>query len=258
MQKKWLLAFILLWPVAATVLSFLVKANTLVSTLLFFGVPALYLSYYNPKCIRMVTQFSLIFSIPFAIILDYVMEITKGWYIASSVFDPYRIFGVVTIEQLIWLFLYVFLVLMFYEVFLEKKCAGKLAFPRMKYLIAALFIFWGMFVVLHLTNHELLQIDYFYLKFGTILGLVPVLIALSLFPDLYGTLFVTAAYFFYLSFLYEITALSLGQWSFPAKGQFIGFLTLGGITFPFEEFFFWILLGAMAVLSYYRFFGETH
>jgi len=97
MRKKLLLVFLLLWPIAAVGFSFLLRANTLISTLLFFGIPALYLSYSNPCCIRMVSVFSLIFSIPFAVMLDYVMEITQGWYIATSVFDPYRIFGYVTI-----------------------------------------------------------------------------------------------------------------------------------------------------------------
>ncbi len=255
-RKRFSLIFILLWPIVAVILSFFLQANTLVSTLLFFGVPALYLSFMNQRCIRMAGMFSLLFSIPFAIMLDYIMEITGGWYIATSVFDPYRIFGYVTIEQLIWLFLYVYLVAMFYETFLDKKCTHKLSYPKLKYLIIVLYILFGAFLILHLTKHEILEIDYFYLKFGIVLGLLPLLFAFLRLPDMYSAFFVTGAYFFYLSFLYEVTALLLGQWSFPAANQFIGFIKIGTIAFPLEEFIFWILLGAIAVLSYYRVFGE--
>lgn len=255
-KNKIPLLFVLLWPIAAVGFSFLIGADTLVSTLLFFGVPALYLSLINKRCVGMAAVFSIIFSIPFAIMLDYVMEVTRGWYIPVSVFDPYRILGYVTIEQLIWLFLYVYLVVMFYETFLDKRCTHKLFYPKLKYLVVILYIVFGTFIIIHLTRHEILEIDYFYLKFGIVLGLLPLLFALMRFPDMWGAFLVTGAYFFYLSFTYEITALMLGQWSFPAANQFIGFLEFGKVAFPFEEFFFWILLGAMAVLSYYRFFGE--
>ncbi|MBS3176595.1 hypothetical protein J4457_05155 [Candidatus Woesearchaeota archaeon] len=204
----------------------------------------------------MIFLFSFTFSIPFAIILDYIMEITQGWYIPSSFFDPYRILGYVSIEQLIWLFLYLYLVAIFYEAFLEKTCTHRLYSSHLKYGIILLYLIFGLFIIIHLTKHELLEINYFYLKFGIVLGLLPIAVALIKFPRLYTQFLQTAAYFFYLSFLYEVTALVLGQWTFPATNQFVGFLSLGSISFPFEELFFWIILGAMGALSYYKLLGE--
>ncbi len=249
-------AILLLWPIAAALLSFAFSANTLVSTLFFFGIPALYLSFRNPHCIRMAGIFALLFGIPAVIVLDYVMEITQGWYIPHSVLDPYRIFGQVSVEQLIWIFLYIYFVAMFYEMFLDKTCTHRLYWPKLKYLILATYFLFGLFVIIHLTRHELLNINYFYLKFGIILGLIPIAAALWKHSSLYAPLFKTGAYFFYLSFIYEVTALTLGQWTFPAANQFIGFITIAGTQFPLEELLFWILLGSMAVISYYRLFGE--
>jgi len=88
------------------------------------------------------------------------------------------------------------------------------------------------------------------------LALLPFLFALLRFPDLYNALLIIGVYFAYLSFIYEVTALSLGQWTFPAANQFIGFVHVGGVTFPIEEFLFWIILGSLATLTYYRYFGE--
>lgn len=255
-QKQDILVLIL-WPIIASALSFVVQANTLASTLLFFGIPAAYLSIRNQHCIRMALLFSILFSIPFAFILDYIMEITGGWYIPHSVFDPFRLLGYVSIEQLIWLFLYTYLVVMFYETFLDKQCTHRLYTPRLKYLVMGLVVAASGFIIIHLTKHSLLEIPYFYLIFGIILGLAPLLFVITRFPRLYGPLFITGAYFFYHSFIYEVTALSLGQWTFPSENQFIGFITIAGTRFPLEEFFFWILLGSMAVVAYYFMFGEA-
>lgn len=254
-SKKHLL-FILLWPIIAAVMSFLLKANTLVSTLLFFGVPAVYLSFLKKDCIKMVAAFAVIFGIPFAIILDYVMEITGGWFIPESVFDPFRLFGYVSVEQLIWLFLFIYVVGMFYEVFFDKKCTHELYMPKLKYAIFGAVALFGAFIIMHLTKHELLEINFFYLKFGIVLALLPFLFALFRFPELHSALLVIGSYFAYLSVIYEVTALSLGQWTFPAANQFIGFVSIGNVMFPIEEFLFWILLGSLAALTYYRYFGE--
>ena len=100
-----------------------------------------------------------------------------------------------------------------------------------------------------------LDIPYFYLTAGIVLGIIPISIVLFEYPRLIAKFFKTAAYFFYLNFAYEITALKLGIWDFPGD-QFIGWVTFFGMRFPFEEFFFWIILGAIAMLSYYEFFDD--
>ena len=61
-----------------------------------------------------------------------------------------------------------------------------------------------------------------------------------------------AAYFFYLTLVYELTALTLGWWSFPSS-QFIGWVEIAGIRFPFEEFFFWLVLFSAWIVSAYEF-----
>lgn len=65
-----------------------------------------------------------------------------------------------------------------------------------------------------------------------------------------------AFYFFFFSLVYELTALTLGQWSFPAENQFIGFVEFLGLRFPLEEFIFWIMLGTSATLVLYEFFND--
>jgi len=255
MNKKRDLIFVLLWPILACALSFLLKANFFVSTLIFFGTPSAYLSWQNKKFVKKILLFSAVLGIPSIIIIDYVMEITGGWFIPYSIFDPFRLFGYVTIDIVLWGFLYVYFIAIFYEAFLEQH-APRLYNIEFKYLFFGLVFALGTFVLVYLSRPALLNISYFYLKIGILLALVPIVFVLCKFPMWYGKFFKAGAYFFFLTFIYEITALLLGQWTFPADDQFIGFVNIAGIQFPFEEFFFWIMLGALAVLSYYKFFDD--
>ena len=254
--KKRDLIFILIWPIIAAILSLLLKANILVSILLFMVIPSAYLSIININAIRKAAIFSFALSIPLAIIVDHIMEQTGGWFLPYSVFGSLRILEFVTIEQIIWLLFYLYFIVMFYETFLEKECANKPYFSKFKYLIITLYLSLGLFVMFHFLRPELLKIDYFYLKFGLIFGALPVLLMFLKFPALYSKLLRAGAYFFYFSFIYEITALNLGQWEFPAANQLIGYINLFGLKFPYEELIFWMILGGIGALVYYEFFDD--
>ena len=140
---------------------------------------------------------------------------------------------------------------MFYENFLDQGCTHQLHGPAVKYFAAILFIPFGLFLVALLTDPKLLEIHYFYLKIGSLLVLPIIIFSLFKPPDFYLKFFWTGVYFFFLSLIYEITALLLGQWIFPAEHQFIGYIGLGIVRFPLEEFIFWITLGSVSVSLYY-------
>jgi len=77
---------LILFPILATFISLLINANYLVVTLLFFGLPSLYLSIRTRKRIAKTALFSLIFSVPLTIIVGYLASIDKAWYIKSTIF----------------------------------------------------------------------------------------------------------------------------------------------------------------------------
>jgi hypothetical protein len=248
---------VLLWPIIASLLSFLFNAGVLLSTAFFFGIPALYLTYRCRCYVAKAALFALLVTIPVATVVDYVMEHTRGWFLPSSVFGDWRLFGYVTIEQYIWLFLYIYLVILFYEQFLEKPhTQNDRRHPYLKWLFILLTAPLGVFLAVLAANHNLLAIDYFYLKFGLLMIVSPVVFLVFRLPVLLGRILKAGTYFFFLSLIYEVTALALGQWEFPAENQFIGIMSIFGMRFPFEEFFFWILLGAIAALAYYEFFDD--
>ncbi len=255
-KEQTFLIAILLWPIIASIISFAIRANFFISIMLFFGIPSMCLSYLYPKNIKRSAIFALVFGVPLTLFIDYIMEVTGGWFVPESIFGSVRLFNYVTIDIIFWFVLYIYFVIMFYEVFMDRHCTCQLYHPNMKYLLMAVFVLLGLFVVMYSYRPALLKINYFYLKFGIMLGLIPIFFAVTKYSKLLGDFFRASAYFFYLSFIYEITALKLGQWSFPAADQFIGFVQIFGVKYPFEEFFFWIMLGAIAVLSYFKLFEE--
>ncbi len=243
---------IFLWPIIAAVLTIVFKANLFVSTCLFVVVPSIYLSFRKPRYIAKTLLFSSIGVIIF-IALDYISVTTGQWFFPYSII-PYRLFGVVAFEGVFWFFFWVYFIVMYYEYFLEEKCTPRLYHPSLKYVFILFLVLLSVFLIVKTLDASLLRIPYFYLMTGIVFGLIPIICVLLRFPNLFTKFAKAAVYFIFFSLIWELVAVPLEQWTFP--GQFIGWIDLFGIRFPFEEFFVWIVLGAIAILSWYEFFDD--
>lgn len=246
------IVLLILFPILSVFISLMFGTNFLISALLFTGLPAFYLSFRTPKAILR----SIIFAAPFSIIgglfFDHLAVLDNSWYV-PTVF-PFRVFNTVPLEDLIWAFLLVYLILIFYEHFFDKS-KHKIVGTRMKYFAYIVISLFTIFLLLVFNGSALLSIEYFYLKGGVTLILLPTIVFLVKFPGLVSKFFKTAAYFFYVGLLQELAALQLGHWSFPGK-NFIGWITMLGYRFPYEEFFFWLIVFSSCVLSYFEFFDD--
>jgi hypothetical protein len=184
------------------------------------------------------------------------MERTGGWVVPYSVFGTLRIAHLVTIDIILWSLCYVYFVVMFYEVFIDTKKRLQKTSPHLKILALLGSGTLAIFSFIYLLQPEALFIQYFYLKFGVVLGLLPIIFVLFRFPKLYAKFAKVGLYFFVLSFIQELTALKYNHWNFPDSSQFIGSVRFLQFTFPFEELFFWIILGSFAMLAYFEFFDD--
>lgn len=251
--KKFDIFLLIFFPILSVTLSLVFNANFLVSILLFFGLPSLWLSFRTQSQVKKTFLFSLILSIPLGISLDYIAITDNSWFVPTTVFS-FRLFGVVPIEDLIWVFFLTYNIVIFYEHFLDKG-KHELVDRRMKYLVWPLIILMIVFFTILFTKPELLVIRYAYFWLGTVFLILPAITFLSFFPRLLSKYVKTASYFFLLAILFELTGLQLNQWAFPGS-NFIGWVELFGYRFPFEEFFFWFIMGAIGVLAYYEFFDD--
>lgn len=252
-KRKIDLAILILWPIIGSMLAFLLNINTTNSVVIFFVIPSIYLSFRERRHILKAIVFS-IFGTPLIILIDYIAEITNAWLIPDSVLS-YRLFDFVTLEVIIWMFFHLYFVIIFYEYFIDKHKTDKLWLPKIKYFVSIVAGLSLLFLILLFSYPQALYIPYWYLLMGIVLILIPITLQGYNFPRVFLKFLKVAAYFFYLTFIYEITALKLGWWSFPGR-QYVGWVYFFGVKFPFEEFFFWLMLTAIAILSCYEFFDD--
>lgn len=238
--------------VLSRVLSLFLNASFLLSTLLFFGLPALYLTWKikNKVTIKKAFIFGSLSLIPI-FMLDLIALLNQAWFVPSSTF-PFRIFNIVPLEDVIWAFLLVYTIILFYEFFLDRGKNLSLIKKPMKGFIF-FFVFLAILAIIFLyLNPSLLHISYFYLYSGLIFVFLPTLIFIIRYPHLILKFLKVGVYFFILSLVFELTALALNQWEFPGS-EFIGWVNISSLRFPIEELVFWLILFSSAVLSYYEF-----
>lgn len=248
------LVIVICFPILASFIAFYTKAGYFWSILLFFGLPSLYLSIREPKFIKKSFIFSLVASIPTIVAVDIIGQRVYQWIIPHSI-SSIRMFGIVPIEQLFWAFFNFYAVIIFYEYFLDRHFQKRLWAHNFKYVLIITLALIGPVVIACFIRPDWLNIPYFYLIMGLSIILVPTVLELFSRPKLIPKFFQTAAFFFYLSFVYEFTALKLDYWRFPSN-QFIGWVSLSDVKFPLEELIFWLFLFAMAILSVYEKFDD--
>lgn len=252
MLKKIDLALLIIFPVVSVLGSLYLKANFLTSIFLFFGLPSLWFSYRTPNKVMKTLIFSAIFAGPMVLLIDYVAGGDLSWYV-PTIF-PFRLLGIIPIEDFFFGFGMAYYTVIFYEHFLDKGKPG-LVDKHMRYIIWPLIIFAVTVISSYLILGGPVVIPYAYLWLGLVIALIPALTFLTYFPRLLAKYVRVSAYFFVLYLLFEFTALQLNQWSFPGS-NFIGWVELLGYRFPFEEFFFWMITATIALLSYFEFFDD--
>jgi len=248
------LALILIWPIIAAIISFTIKPNTFVSIILFLVIPSLYLSIQGKEYWKKSAIFAAGAIIPIMIAIDYIAHLTGIWIIPETIL-PFKIFDFVTLEVILWAFFTTYFVVVFYEYFLNKHATKRLWTSKTKYLFLAGLILFVLFVFFYFFFPNLLKIPYWYLVFGVVLALIPFLLQLFKYPKTTSKFLLPFIYFFFMFFIWEITGLKLGWWDFPGE-MFIGWISIFGTNFPFEEALFWFVLLALSILSFYEYFDD--
>jgi hypothetical protein len=243
-------------PILATLITLTFQTNLLTSILMFFGVPCVYLTYRNPGIFKKSFAFAFLLSITLSAFIDAFAAVNGSWVVPESLF-PFKILGVATVEVYIYGLLWVLYAVLFYEHFFDKGKKKDKISPHVKYLIGISVVLVAYALIAFFVNTDLLYIPYFYLLCGIVLVIIPLVLFLAKYPKFIPRYAFTAVYFFLVLFLFEIAALYVGQWIFPAQ-DFIGFVNVFGFSFPFEELIIWMVAATAACLSYYEFFADDH
>ena len=229
------------------------EVKPLISGIFYFLIPSIYLLLRKTKDIKNIFIGSLVFGLWFGFLFDFFVTFNKGWFVPQNqLIFPYRIFGVLPIDDVIWWFLLVLIMTIFYEHFIEKRKAGKLS-KNLKYALLPSILIAPIIFILFFVSPNLLEIRYVYLVLGLI-AIIPFIYLIIKKPFFISKFIKISIFFFFLFLIYELTALKLGQWVFP--GEYIGVVEIFNLQFPFEEFFFWIMISSAACLSHYEIFVD--
>ncbi len=243
-----------LLPIVAVVISMLTRPTFFTSVFIFFGLPALYLSIRSPKYIVKLVLFSLLAGIPLIIILEYIGGPSLAWAFPPSVVGFY-LFHQVSLEILLWAFFNIYAVVIFYEHIFDQHRKVAVWNKKMWTLVRYLIGWMVIFLLLLILNKGLIILPYFYFLFGIVIFIFPLAVTWLYYPKTLPKIFYSLVYFSYLSFLYEIMALTYGWWSFPGT-DFVGYVTFFHVTFPIEELVFWIILFAPSVICAFEYLDD--
>ncbi|HEY4505680.1 MAG TPA: hypothetical protein VJG67_03245 [Candidatus Paceibacterota bacterium] len=242
---------VLLLPVLAYFLTIYLTLSFLVSILLFFVVPLAYLLVRDRHLIKKALLSALV-TVPATVIIDYFAMKDKAWY--DSTVLPFRILNDIPLEDFFWFGAWFAYIVVFYAYFVDKRPTNEEKISR-RYasLLKGWFTAVIIFFLLYIFMEEYLYIPYFYLFFTVIIGIVPMLWILSKRHSFVYKFSKVATYFFGLNFLHELSAQKTHQWVFPGD-NFVGWVTVAGISFPIEELLMFMMLGSFFVLCWYEYF----
>ena len=257
-KNKGELILFYLYVLIVSLLSYLFKAELYLTILLYFIFPSIYLSFKLKVNKLKIFIFSLYFGIPFGAFIDFFMTKTNGWEVVRTFIPNYKIFGYVTIVNIIWFVAYVYFVLIFYEYFFKKHKKEKMYNSWTKYLVAFTTILMiSIPFIYYYFNY--LSLNYFYLSIGLFISIISAVFFMFKIHSyiLIKKAFFTSLFFIFLSFLYEIIALKLNIWRFVDPKQFIGYINIFSVSFPIEELLFWIMLAPFCGILLYDVFDEN-
>ncbi len=216
------------------------------------GFITLYLGWREPKNWRKITMAVVLFGVIFPFFLDFIAEFTLTWSTVVRVFEA-KIFGVVPVDNILGYMVMTLATVVFYEHFLDDerdpRISSNLIFGVVPGLVAV-----GLLLVIYFVCPELLHQRYPYLCLGLAAITPPIILAKER-PKLIRKMVATAAYFFVMYFIIELFAVSYDWWIYTGD-NYIGWVTIFGRTFPFEEFFFWMMFYAASTVSYYEIFVD--
>lgn len=209
-------------------------------------LPIIYLSLRKKKQWKKLIVSVVVFDLLFES-FDFIAEYTNTWTVTSVVLS--KIAGVLPLDNVVTHQAIVLYTLVFYQHFFEDKqkdIVSKRVLIPLTIGIVALFVtflFYSQNATLFLT------LKYPYAILGT-LAIIPALYLYIKNPKLFGKVAVAGLYFSLYYFISELIAARNGYWVFKGD-SYIAWVEFFGYTFPFEEFFFWVVVYAPTIIAYY-------
>ncbi|MCA9352128.1 hypothetical protein KC866_01940 [Patescibacteria group bacterium] len=229
----------------------LFDVNFLFATLLYFGLPSAFLIYKKPSNLLKAFLSAVVFGGLWSFSFDFLAEFNNAWNWDSNtdlVFSSH-LFGVVSLDIMVWYILWIFLIVSYYEYFVEYDFSKQISKHIQLTLITGVVVA-VILVSLHKFYPQILKINYVYLWLG-LAALVAYLLLMIKKPTLFKKSMKVIPFFSFLYITFEIVALEKNLWSFP--GEYIGVISILGHAFPVEEFIFWIIFSSAIATAFHEY-----
>ena len=256
MKRKYYIdiGILIVWTLLTTILVLKFEPRPYVSTFFYFVLPTFYLFLRHKLNGTKILFGSLLAGLIIPLSLDFLSYFNNAWFVPQQqLLIPLRIFNLNPIDELIWFFFIALYVITFYESFVDDEKILRLSKNFLKGCLFWISLSLVVLFIFFLTP-ELLKVRYPYLVLWAFFSYPPIFYLLYRKPKFIGKFALAVAFFFFVSLNFELTAVHLGQWGF--SGEYIGTINLFGVTFPFEEFFYWVLLYPATIISYYELFVD--
>ena len=245
--------FMVASPIFATLASIVFNLSFLQSTLLFYGVPSIYLSIRNPKLIKTTLIFGLIMGLTMLFIFDHMAYLDHSWFVPNS---RWRFIGnSIPIEDGPWAVLLVYMSIITWEYFFQKPQKNPVFHRNIWYFVAFCASLLTLFFVLYISSPSLLVIPYFYIKMSVVFEILPLVIFLLTRPKLIKRLLKLTIYFFLVDALLEYVGLRNNQWYFGGE-HYIGETLYFGHRLALDEVIILWLLAAPGIVVWYESFAR--
>lgn len=244
MSYKLILA-LLAWALLPPALLLLLHGNFLLSSILYFILPAAYFSYRMPRMVPRATVIATL-SIPFIAMLDYIAFLNNAWTVPSV--STFRILTFIPIEDFVFTVAGVYLIVMAWAYFFHPPQYERINITRVKVVALGEAILFALFLLVYAFAPTVFRVPYYYFFLVLFFFVLPALILLKYFPAYHKSLLRAVPHSFVLMLLWELVALALGFWTFP--GEYLAFIRLGGLHFPVEEMVSWMILFLPATLAF--------
>ena len=239
----------------AFVVAYFVPIDRVVSLIVFFGLPSLYLVIRYWRIHKHAFWFSLLYGTLTGLPFQAMAELNNIW--KYDVFLDWLHIGGVPLDAVAWYIFWVGFTVTIYRVFFDTHTPHReKAFwkhHRKILLLAGGIIAATSFLLAYAPDFFILPHPY--IIFATLFLLLPAALILVTHPPLLREVLKSAVFFTLFAVAYEVIGLRSGWWSYP--GEFIGHATLLGVSIPYEEIVLWILLGSLAVVTIFEEF-EMH
>lgn len=242
--------FLIVVPLLIAVATLYLPINLLVSTILFFGLPAGYISWKRRDIIARTFIYSFTVA-TISILTDYLAEQDQSW-VSTSMFDT-RIAEIVPIEALVWMFAFTYLIVAYYLYFFDTKKHKPIGKRLPLVFGAAIAVLIWLFITIAFGLE--FTVEYYYIKFGLAFLLLPLILFCIAYPRYLKTFIKITPYFFMIGLVNLLVSLDQGHWSYPGE-NFVGWVTIASLRFPLEELVFWIILFPSFLVSQFELFNN--